>query len=859
MKTPQPATVACLIAFALSLQVRGFNNDDGITDLVWHDTSTGATLNWVMNKVGLEANNASINQQQTLPSRAPCSPTSCWKIAATGDFDRNGYADLVWRDDVSGTNEIWLMNGPFYMSTAPLYSLPSGWTIVGTGDFDGDGHIDLLLRNHSQNWTAVWYMNGSSYTWGEAINYYPDATWFLVGVGDFNRDGHPDLLWQNAAIQSLAVWYMNDRTWIGSAELDMYPDSAGWTVSATGSFNDVGDCDLVWRHTSLDLNGIWRMQNWHYLRSIGLPQTGSSNWQLGGTGGYITLGPSGDSHRGVLSAVANGSQLTLSWLPAYANPLPAIYRRTVGSTDWGTPLEPAYRPNRYTNTVTPGVRYEYKVGEEYILAASGADPVHSRGKVILVVESNIAGAIANELAILKEDLIGDGWTVVRLADVPRHDDSTWSANVNNINNLKSALYNVWNSDRANTKAAILIGHVPIPHSGAANLSPDGHGSRSLPADTYYADMDGAWTEGTVGRPCGIFEICPCESPSLRHENHPADGIWDHNRVPSALELAVGRIDFARLDDYIAVLGTNYETILLQRYLQKDHAYRNKGFTLQDRVLTWDGVGAGAVAPNAALRIGSCLFGNLPETVTDGDSLFPQNGCTWAIHTGIGTGSSVYGSNYIIHATVDILPTYRTFIAPGTEPHGGFYCLCGSCFLDYAYNNDLMRALIGAHTSYNLGAMWFSAIANSGSTPPRFDGVGLGEIVGSGFVRTVNESPIESANTYLGWMGDPTLRLQILAPPSSVNATRVNSSSVRLAWSPSAGSTQYFIYRTTGTTIENAWGPPITTQATQENPYTDANAPVGVTYIYQVRAVKLTPTGSGSFNNLSQGAFSNSVQ
>jgi hypothetical protein len=43
---------------------------------------------------------------------------------------------------------------------------------------------------------------------------------------------------------------------------------------------------------------------------------------------------------------------------------------------------------------------------------------------------------------------------------------------------------------------VLIGNVPVPYSG--DLNPDGHSDHdgAWPTDTYYAEMNGTWTDAS---------------------------------------------------------------------------------------------------------------------------------------------------------------------------------------------------------------------------------------------------------------------------------------------------------------------------------------------------------------------------
>src|SRR6266446_2745233 len=102
-------------------------------------------------------------------------------------------------------------------------------------------------------------------------------------------------------------------------------------------------------------------------------------------------------------------------------------------------------------------------------ATDGADPLQ-----ILLVDQTLTKALATNLSTLKQDLVGDGWRVIR-HDAPRDDDSTWSNNPPNIALIKSWITNDYKADPTNTKSIYTVGHVSIPLSGW--LTPDGHAFR----------------------------------------------------------------------------------------------------------------------------------------------------------------------------------------------------------------------------------------------------------------------------------------------------------------------------------------------------------------------------------------------
>jgi hypothetical protein len=55
-----------------------------------------------------------------------------WAIAGAGEFNNDGWVDILWRHKTSGQNAVWLMNGTTWSSTVPLPGVAdTNWEIVG--------------------------------------------------------------------------------------------------------------------------------------------------------------------------------------------------------------------------------------------------------------------------------------------------------------------------------------------------------------------------------------------------------------------------------------------------------------------------------------------------------------------------------------------------------------------------------------------------------------------------------------------------------------------------------------------------------------------------------------------------------
>ena len=123
------------------------------------------------------------------------------------------------------------------------------------------------------------------------------------------------------------------------------------------------------------------------------------------------------------------ARITLTW-PQDQYMLPnsyTVYRKAPGDNSWGTGTTlPGTSTSYVDNNVVIDTPYEYQIvkvtsqytGYGYLYAGINVLMTDSRGKLLLVVDTTYAGALADELAQLQQDLMGDGWAVVRLDGVP---------------------------------------------------------------------------------------------------------------------------------------------------------------------------------------------------------------------------------------------------------------------------------------------------------------------------------------------------------------------------------------------------------------------------------------------------------
>jgi FG-GAP-like repeat len=227
---------------------------DGFSDILWYDHTDNLMVVWTL-KDGVPTSTAAV-------SGSP--PTFMFTAKSghfVGDLDGDGVSDILWTqtttDPLLGTRTsfvTWFMQAGTPIPKATSTSAASTDQILGVGNFDGDSLHRADIAYRSTTGAVSIALNGGAKTVVPNVGTVP-TTWVVKDVGDFNGDGKSDLLWWNSTSGQLSIWEMSGTTLIANPLPGTVAPSSSWRIQAAVDINHDGISDIAWQTTNA--NGLF--------------------------------------------------------------------------------------------------------------------------------------------------------------------------------------------------------------------------------------------------------------------------------------------------------------------------------------------------------------------------------------------------------------------------------------------------------------------------------------------------------------------------------------------------------------------------------------------------------------------------
>jgi V8-like Glu-specific endopeptidase len=208
------------------IPIPGDFDGDGYEDIIWYTPGSGA--DWIDWSLGTSK---AFSGERLGGLSGTYQPI-------VGDFDGDRVSDVFWYGRGPIPDYIWWgsRDGTF----EEVEDSVQGFYVTAAGDLDGDGDTDILWHAPGSDQDFVSWFNKGQRTYTDEP--FSVSSTYRPFIGDFNGDRRAEIFWYRPGSTSHSIWYFTASQQRSSMDVTM----GGGFEPITGDFDGDGFTDIVW-------------------------------------------------------------------------------------------------------------------------------------------------------------------------------------------------------------------------------------------------------------------------------------------------------------------------------------------------------------------------------------------------------------------------------------------------------------------------------------------------------------------------------------------------------------------------------------------------------------------------------------